>query len=88
MADQEWDPDDFVPHLPDILLTMAVCRRLLADAQTEVRPLGPSFRALGETTAAIDALAYHLTGQRGFFGLADPGDASFPIPPPRRDLLS
>lgn len=88
MADQEWDPDDVVPHLPDILVTMAVCRRLLADALTEVRPFGLNFRALADTTDAIDALAYHLTGQRNFYGLADPGDACFPLRPLPRDMLS
>ena len=79
MTDQDRLPDDPVPHLVDLLLAMAVCRRRLADAQTEVRPFGPNFRAIGETTAAIDALARRLTGQRDFFGPPDPGDASMPL---------
>ena len=64
--------DDGVPHLPDLLVTLAECRRRLADAQTEVMPFGRSFYALGETADAIDALAHHLTGQRGFLDLARP----------------
>lgn len=79
MTDQERNPDDPVPHLVDLLLAIAVCRRRLADAQTEVRPFGPNFRAIGETTAAIDALARRLTGQRDFFGPPDPRDASVPL---------
>ena len=84
MAGQDWD-HDVVPHLPDLLVSMAECRRRLADAVTEVRPFGPSYRALSEATDAIDALAHHLTGQRGFLGLADPCDASVPHP---LDMLS
>lgn len=87
MAGQAWD-HDVVPHLPDLLVSMAQCRRRLADAVTEVRPFGPSFQALSETTNAIDALAHHLTGQPGFLGLADPDDASLPLPPHARDMVS
>ena len=84
MAGQAWD-HDVVPHLPDLLVSMAECRRRLADAVTEVRPFGRSYRALSDATDAIDALAHHLTGQRGFLGLADSRDVSVPHPP---DMLS
>lgn len=73
MAEQSRD-HDIVPDLPDLLVGMAECRRRLADAVTEVRPFGPSFRALSEAADALDVLAHHLTGQRGFLGLADPPD--------------
>ena len=83
MAERARD-HDVVPDLPDLLGGMAECRRRLADAITEVRPFGASFRALSEATDALDALAHHLTGQQGFLGLAEPRDVSHHLP----DMLS
>ena len=53
MAGQAWDRDDSVPDLPDLLVSMAACRRRLADAVPEVRPVGSRYHALAAATAAI-----------------------------------
>ena len=61
---------DFIPHLPDLILSIAECWRMVRDAQTEVDPFGRSFEALGEARASLESLAYHCTGQTGFLALA------------------
>ncbi len=70
MGHQARRQTDFVPHLPDLLVIVGQCWRTIRDAQTEVDPFGRNFSALEETRISLDALAYQLTGQRGFFALA------------------
>ena len=71
MAERVRAQTDFVPHLPDLLVSMGRCWRSIRDSQTEVDPFGPSYGALGEARAGLENLAHHLTGQSGFFALAD-----------------
>ena len=70
MAERARERTDFVPHLPDLLVSVGQCWRTIRDTQTEVDPFGRNFSALEEARVSLDALAYELTGQRGFFGLA------------------
>ena len=71
MADRARQRADFIPHLPDLIVSLAGCRRAIRDAQTEADPFGRSFAALEEAGAALDTLAHHLTGQSGFLALVD-----------------
>ena len=77
MAQRATARADFVPHLPDLIVSTAECWRAIRDAQTAVDPFGTSFSALGEARASLESLAQHLTGQHGFFAL---GDALAPAP--------
>ena len=70
MAERARERSDFVPHLPDLIVSTAECWRTIRDAQTEVDPFGPNYAALDEARATLETLAYQLTGQRGFFALA------------------
>ena len=69
MAERARARADFVPHLPDLIVTTAECWRAIRDAQTEVDPFGRSYDALGEVRASLETLAYVLTGQREFLAL-------------------
>ena len=71
MAEHARQQTDFVPHLPDLLISMGQCWRSIRDSQTEADPFGRSYAALDEARAALEALAYQFTGQHGFFALAD-----------------
>ena len=56
MADRARQRADFIPHLPDLIVSLAGCRRAIRDAQTEADPFGRSFAALEEAGAALDTL--------------------------------
>ena len=85
MAQRERAQTDFVPHLPDLLVSVAGCWRSIRDSQTEVDPFGASYEALSEARTSLETLAYHLTGQHGFFALRD---AVAPIVPREPVTLS
>lgn len=76
---------DFVPHLPDLIVSTAQCWRAIRDAQTEVDPFGRSFGALGDARASLETLAHQLTGQSGFLALADAAAPRAAVPVPARD---
>ena len=69
------DTADYVPHLPDLLVSLCGAWRHIRDAQTECDPFGRSYVALEEAGAAIESLSHHLTGQRGFPGLREAATA-------------
>ena len=85
MAPRARAQTDFVPHLPDLLVSVAKCWRSIRDSQTEVDPFGVSYGVLDEARAGLETLAHHLTGQRGFLAL---GDAIASVAPPEAVALS
>ena len=85
MARQATARADFVPHLPDLIITTAECWRVIRDAQTEVDPFGKSFSALGQARASLETLAHHFTGQSGFLALAGSATAPMDVSAPDHD---
>ena len=81
MSQRERMQEDFVPRLPDLIASMAVCWRAIRDAQTEVDPFGTNFGALEEARVGIESLAHQLTGQRGFLKLRDALPTAAPASP-------
>lgn len=55
------------PHL--VLDAMGNCRRALTDAQGTVRPMGTAYHACAMVTAAIDTLAYFITGVPHYYSI-------------------
>lgn len=70
MAQQAISRPEFVPHLPNLIVSMSRCWLAIRDAQTEVDPFAANFEALEEARVALEALADRLTGQGGFLSLA------------------
>ena len=48
---------------------MGHCRRALVDAQATVRPMGTAYHACAMVTAAIDTLAFYVTGQPHYYSV-------------------
>ena len=51
------DATDYVPHLPDLLVSLCGAWRHIRDVQTEVDPFGRAYVALEEAGAAIKSLS-------------------------------
>lgn len=65
---------------PRLLEAMGRCRKAVLDAQDSVKPFGVVFHGCGMVTAAIDALAYLVTGQPHYYSVA--GSVAPPSPYP------
>lgn len=52
-----------------VLDAMGNCRRALTDAQGTVRPMGAAYHACAMVTAAIDTLAYYITGVPHYYSI-------------------
>ena len=52
-----------------LLDAMGRCRKVVLDAQDSVKPFGVVFHGCGMVTAAIDALAYLVTGHPHHYSL-------------------
>ena len=67
--------------IPGLLDAMGRCRKVVLDAQDSVKPFGVVFHGCGMVTAAIDALAYLISGQPHYYSLS----GSMPARPDRLD---
>ena len=56
--------------VPGLLDAMGRCRKVVLDAQDSVKPFGVMFHGCGMVTAAIDALAYLVSGQPHYYSLS------------------
>lgn len=75
-----------VPEPDRVMQRIGECRKTILQASLGVRPFGPAYHALSMVTAAIDALATFITGERHYFATRDRGEAPSTSTSPGLDL--